>query len=214
MFSTSSVACKQEFIQRFLIHACHQYDKSAFHRAKMSHPEPYQFKPAAVMIAIVERDDDLYLLLTRRASTLKHHANQICFPGGRVETSDIDLVETAFREMKEEIGITAKRQDLLGQLTPLNTVSGYQVTPIIGFVDANYEAKLNPDEVSELFELPLSFLLQPNSIKTQHFQAMNGKYAVYAMTYQHNFIWGATAHILYALHKHIGSQNDICNASR
>lgn len=203
MLTSPSITSKRDFVQRFSIQRCHQYDKAATQRARLATQNKKTLKPAAVMVALVERQNDLFLLLTRRSAHLKHHPSQICFPGGRAELSDKDKIDTAFREMEEEIGVKANRQDVLGQLMPLNTVSGYHVTPIVGFIDADYQPQLNKDEVSDLFELPLSFLLRPDAIKSQHFSVKGENVLAYATTYQQHFIWGITAHILYSLNQHI-----------
>jgi 8-oxo-dGTP pyrophosphatase MutT (NUDIX family) len=203
MLTCPSITSKRDFVQRFSIQCCHQYDKAATKRAWLAAKNKTTLKPAAVMVALVERQNDLFVLLTRRSAHLKHHPSQICFPGGRAEQSDKDKIATAFREMEEEIGVKANRQDVLGQLLPLHTVSGYHVTPVVGFVDSDYEPQLNKDEVADLFELPLSFLLRPDAIKSQHFSVKGENILAYATHYQQHFIWGMTAHILYSLNQHI-----------
>ncbi len=205
MLTAPSITSKRDFVQRFSIQRCHQHDKAATRRALLGAKNKGVLKPAAVMIALVERQNDLFLLLTRRSAHLKHHPSQICFPGGRAEQSDKDKIDTAFREMEEEIGVKAYRQDVIGQLMPLHTLSGYHVTPIVGFIDPDYEPQLNKDEVADLFELPLSFLLRPDAIKSQHFSVKGEEVLAYATTYQQYFIWGITAQILYSLNQHIRS---------
>lgn len=162
-------------------------------------------KPAAVMIALVERNNSLSLLLTKRAQHLKHHPGQISFPGGKVEDHDKDLIETAIRETQEETGIILNRSDILGQLQPLPTITGYLVNPIIGFASSNYQTLLDTNEVEFLFELPISHIISANSIKHLIIQRQNVQYPIYAFQFQHHFIWGATAQILFALKEQINS---------
>ncbi|MEQ8206706.1 MAG: CoA pyrophosphatase, partial [Woeseia sp.] len=116
-------------------------------------------QPSAVLIPIVERREGLTVLLTERAAHLKHHPGQISFPGGRMELSDRDLRETALRETQEEIGVGPEQVAVAGYLTPLPTVSGYAVTPIVGLVDANVVLRIDQREVAAAFEVPLEFLL-------------------------------------------------------
>ncbi|WP_035024810.1 CoA pyrophosphatase [Enterovibrio calviensis] len=187
-------------VQRFSLSPGCQYDERVIKRATdaMKRQTQTELRPAAVMIALAEREGELHVLLTKRATHLKHHPGQISFPGGKVERSDKDIVETAIREMEEEIGVTANRTDLLGSLTPLPTVSGYLVTPVIAFVDPNYDAVIDENEVDTLFEVPLAQFLRRNAIRKQPFQVRGNTYDIYAMTYQDHLIWGVTAQILHA----------------
>ncbi|MDF2186046.1 CoA pyrophosphatase [Grimontia hollisae] len=193
------------FVQRFSLSPSYHYDKRVIQRATdtMRHQGISELRPAAVMIALTERDGELHLLLTKRATHLKHHPGQISFPGGKVEESDTDIVETAIREMEEEIGVTTDRQHLLGCLAPLPTVSGYLVTPVIAFIEANYTPVLDENEVHTLFEVPLAQFLRQNAITKQAFLVRGNIYHIYAMSYEDHLIWGVTAQILHALSQQI-----------
>ncbi|KXF82211.1 CoA pyrophosphatase [Enterovibrio coralii] len=187
--------------QRFSLSPAFHYDNKVIQRAKdaMKRQADAEYRPAAVAIALAERNGELQVLLTKRAMHLKHHPGQISFPGGKVENTDTDIVETAIREMEEEIGVTAKREDLLGTLAPLPTVSGYLVTPVIMFVDADYHPVIDSNEVDSLFEVPLAQFLRRDAITKQPFLVRGNTYHIYAMCFEQHLIWGVTAQILHAL---------------
>ena len=115
--------------------------------------------PSAVLIPLVERQGCVYVLLTQRSAQLRHHPSQISFPGGKVEQYDPDLQATALRETNEELGITPDQINIFGQLPAHHTITGFTVTPFIGFVDSNYQPRINTGEVAKLFELPLRDVL-------------------------------------------------------
>ncbi|OEE63776.1 coenzyme A pyrophosphatase [Enterovibrio norvegicus FF-33] len=192
-------------VQRFSLSPSHNYDERVIQRATdaMKRQVGSELRPAAVMIALAERNGELHVLLTKRATHLKHHPGQISFPGGKVENSDQDIVETAIREMEEEIGVCTNRDDLLGCLASLPTVSGYLVTPVIAFVDPSYTPVIDSNEVDTLFEVPLAQFLRRKAIRKQPFLVRGNTYDIYAMSYQEHLIWGVTAQILHALSRQL-----------
>lgn len=192
---------RQCFIQRFSLRPPSPYDPQALLRARRAIKRRHQSMPrfAAVMIPLVERQGELYVLLTKRASHLRHHAGQISFPGGKVESGDKDMFATAAREMHEEIGIRGSRKNLLGSLAPLPSVSGYLVTPVIVFIDPNDKPSLDRNEVEQLFEVPISPLLRRNGILKHTINIGNQNNNIYAATHDGHLIWGLTAQILHAL---------------
>jgi 8-oxo-dGTP pyrophosphatase MutT (NUDIX family) len=151
---------------------------------------------AAVLIPIVQKDDHLSVLLTKRAEHLNDHAGQISFPGGRKEDSDIDLKHTALREAHEEIGLHHHHVEYLGHLPDYFTITGYQVTPIVGLVSSVEELVPDTNEVAEIFEVPLSFLMNPANHQVREWVGPDGRRRFYAMPYESKFIWGATAGML------------------
>jgi 8-oxo-dGTP pyrophosphatase MutT (NUDIX family) len=155
--------------------------------------------PAAVLVPIINRPDGLALLLTLRSSELPDHAGQISFPGGRVEPEDASIEHAALREATEEIGLPAKRVAVLGKLAPYETVTGYRVTPVVGWVEPPFELKLDPIEVADVFEAPLAFLLSEQNHR-RHFR-MFGETRVefWAIPYGEHYIWGATAAMIVIL---------------
>lgn len=161
-------------------------------------------KPAAVLIPVIEHDDaDLSLLLTQRAAELKHHAGQVSFPGGRMELHDADIEVTALRETYEEIGIAQQDVTVIGYLSPMPTITGYAVTPVIGLVADGVELIVDQTEVEYAFEVPLPFLLDPCNKKMVE-RDVDGRLATMAeFHYEGRRIWGATAFIILQLIKEI-----------
>lgn len=155
-----------------------------------------KFKKAAVLIALVERGNALNVILTVRASHLRHHPGQVSFPGGKYEDVDKNLKQTAQRETAEEIGIHPHLVDMIGQLPPLNTVSGFEVHPFIGFINSRFTLNIDPKEVQAVFEVPLAFLLDNQNYYQQHLFANKKRHFSYCIPYQNHLIWGATAQIL------------------
>jgi 8-oxo-dGTP pyrophosphatase MutT (NUDIX family) len=155
--------------------------------------------PAAVLVPIVNRPDGLMLMLTLRSAGLPEHAGQISFPGGRVELEDASVAHAALREATEEVGLAAEHVTILGKLAPYETVTGYSVTPVVGWVEPPFELKLDPIEVADVFEVPLEFLLDQQNHR-RHFR-MFGETRVefWAIPYGERYIWGATAAMILML---------------
>jgi len=152
--------------------------------------------PSAVLIPLVERHGNVYVMLTKRSSFLRHHPSQISFPGGKSELFDRDLQATALRETCEEIGIGATQISVFGQLPSHHTITGFHVTPFIAFVDNNYQANINASEVAELFELPLREVLVNNTHFALKITRNALQYPVYFKPTHGRPIWGITAAIL------------------
>jgi 8-oxo-dGTP pyrophosphatase MutT (NUDIX family) len=157
---------------------------------------------AAVLIALVQKDDGLHVLLTQRTAHLSNHGGQISFPGGRTEATDVSPVDTALRETEEEIGLARAAIEVLGVLPDYLTTTGYRVTPVVGLIDSPFTLKPDPNEVAEVFDVPLAFLMNG-----MHHQRMSvdlpvvegqerARRSFYAIPYGRFFIWGVTAGIL------------------
>ena len=160
-------------------------------------------KPAGVLIPIVERASGLFVLLTRRSSELKHHAGQISFPGGRMEPQDVDIRDTALRETHEEIGIEPTCVDVAGYLTPMPTITGYAVTPVVGLLGGGIRLTLDPSEVDVAFEVPLPFLLDPGNERRGERVIDEIPVPIVEFTYGGHRIWGATASMIVALRNNL-----------
>ena len=153
---------------------------------------------AAVLVPIVERPAGLNVLLTLRTDHLSSHAGQIAFPGGRTEELDSSPIETALRESEEEIGLHRRHVSIVGVLPDYLTGSAYRVAPVVALVKPPFDLMADPNEVAEIFEVPLAFLMNG-----MHHQRMSyelpggeGRRHFYAMPYERFFIWGVTAGIL------------------
>ncbi len=151
---------------------------------------------AAVLIPLLLKEDGLSVLLTQRTNHLRDHAGQISFPGGRMDPEDLSPDDTALRESQEEIGLDPRRVEIIGHLPQYLTVSGYSVTPVVGLVEAQAEYVIDEFEVADVFEVPLSFLLDPANHQVRLWQSEQGGRRFYSMPYQNRFIWGATAGML------------------
>lgn len=156
-------------------------------------------RPSAVLVPIVERREGLTVLLTERAADLTHHAGQIAFPGGGMEEGDSDLIATALREAHEEIGLAANRVSIAGILTPMPTVSGFAVTPVVGLVDPAAQLTIDHCEVAAAFEVPLEFLLNPDNQQLGTREVNGIEVPIIAYEYETWRIWGATASMIVAL---------------
>ena len=156
--------------------------------------------PAAVLIALVERDAGLSVILTRRSDTLRRHTGQIALPGGRRDPGETPS-QTALREAHEEIGLEPRYVSPVGLSTPYRTGTGYLITPVVGFVRPGFNLEPNPDEVAEIFETPFGFLMDPGNLEEHEREFPGGeKRRFYAYTHEDRFIWGATAGMLRALY--------------
>jgi 8-oxo-dGTP pyrophosphatase MutT (NUDIX family) len=154
---------------------------------------------AAVLVPLVNRAEGLQVLLTQRSAALPDHPGQISFPGGRVETRDASLAATALREAAEEVGLPSSQVSVLGRLPEYETVTGYRVTPIIGWVEPPFSLTPDPVEVADVFEVPLAFLLDPAN-QQRHFRMLGTRRRDYwAIPYGERYIWGATAAMLLML---------------
>ena len=164
---------------------------------------------ASVLVGLVPRDE-ITVLLTQRTDHLTDHPGQISFPGGRAEDFDADAVATALREAHEEIGLESRFVDVLGELPTYTTGTGFIVTPVIGFVDPGFTITADPFEVAEVFEVPLSFLMNPANHR-RHAVEVNGVRREFLSipwdgidlqgAPRHYFIWGATAAMLRNLYR-------------
>jgi 8-oxo-dGTP pyrophosphatase MutT (NUDIX family) len=159
--------------------------------------------PAAVLIPIVDRERQLTVLLTQRATQLKNHAGQISFPGGRMEPDDNGPSATALREAQEEIGLDPRFVSVAGYLPDHIVISGFRVTPVVGFVRPGFELLLDSVEVANTFEVPLEHLFDPNNHRS-HRRLLGGGEAeieVCDIPYGEHSIWGATAGMLLTLYR-------------
>jgi len=162
---------------------------------------PRTFARAAVMVPIVERPEGLTVLLTERASHLKHHPGQISFPGGRIEPADAGPWEAAVRETREEIGLAAEFASLAGYLHDHMVLTGYLITPAVAFVRPGFELALDVTEVQDVFEVPLDFVLDPAHHVPRKRSFGGHEFLTHDIPYGERHIWGATAGMLLSLYR-------------
>lgn len=152
-------------------------------------------RDASVLIPVVERDG-LQVILTKRASHLKHHPGQVAFPGGKVEAGETPL-QAALREAEEEIGLSGS-VDVIGQLDTHETVTNFNVTPFVGVIEP-FDPALDSGEVEEMFEVPLNFMLDPENMSIQGRNWRGQRREYYTIPYGPYYIWGATARMIKGL---------------
>lgn len=163
-------------------------------------PADARVKLAAVLVPLVHRGQEINVLLTQRTAHLNDHASQISFPGGSVEDSDRDRVETALREAEEEIGLSRQCVEIIGNLPDYEIRSGFRVSPVVGWIEPPFELRLDPFEVAEAFEVPLAHFLDPANHQRRRYRFFGRDRHYMAMPYRGRYIWGATAGMLYTLY--------------
>lgn len=166
---------------------------------RIRHRFPVVTRPAAVLVPLVDRGDELNVLFTYRAADLEHHAGQISFPGGRLEPDDPDAIAGALRETEEEIGLDRQYIEVLGRLPDHIVISGFQVTPVVGLVRPGFTLRLDPTEVAGTFEAPLRHLLDPGTPAPRVLRIGEEELTAYDLPWQEHTIWGATAGMLLTL---------------
>ncbi|MDP3258845.1 CoA pyrophosphatase [Bosea sp. (in: a-proteobacteria)] len=166
-------------------------------------PDETAAVPAAVLIGVVPRPEGPTVILTQRAATLRSHSSQVAFPGGRVDAVDGSPVVTALREAEEEIGLPRERVRTLGFLDAYLTGTGYRIVPVVGLLEPPFTLTLNAHEVDEVFETPLSFLLDPANHRREGREWQGLYRTYYAMPFGDRYIWGATAGMIRNLYERL-----------
>jgi 8-oxo-dGTP pyrophosphatase MutT (NUDIX family) len=159
-------------------------------------------RPAAVLIAVVDHEEPT-VLLTQRSPHLSEHAGQIAFPGGKIDATDASPRDAALREAWEEVGLDGAHIDPIGYLGVYGTGFGFRILPTVARVKPGFSLTINHSEVVDAFEVPLSFLMNPNNhqLHSKDFRGIERSY--YAMPFAERYIWGATAGILRVLYERI-----------
>ena len=162
-------------------------------------PEGRKLRPAAVLVPIVADRSGLSVILTKRSSSLKHHPGQIAFPGGKVDSTDADAPAAALREAQEEIALDPANVEIIARLPAHETVTGFDVTPVVGLVRDSFDPIPEPGEVEEVFQVPLSHVTDPMQFLVQSRRWRGQRRHYYTVPFGPYYIWGATARILRGL---------------
>ena len=157
------------------------------------------YHSAGVLVPIIVNSEGSELLFTKRTEQVETHKGQVSFPGGMADSRDVDIVHTALREAWEEVGIPASFITVIGMLDDLPTPTGFVITPVVGIINNMPPLAPNPDEVAEVFHVPLSFFATPSAGRSEP-REFRGKYhEVWFYEHEGHTIWGVTAIIVRSL---------------
>ncbi|MEM6557583.1 MAG: CoA pyrophosphatase [Pseudomonadota bacterium] len=160
-------------------------------------------RPAAVLIPVIPRPSGPTALLTQRPDTMASHPGQVAFPGGKIDAVDADAVAAALREAEEEVGVTPQTVDLVARAAPYVTGTAFRITPVVGVLPGDFQARPDPTEVADVFEAPLDFLFDAANHQTGT-AFYKGKHRQYIeMPWQGFRIWGVTAGIIRDLYMNL-----------
>jgi 8-oxo-dGTP pyrophosphatase MutT (NUDIX family) len=161
-----------------------------------------EMTPAAVLVAVVDRPEPT-VILTERPTTMRKHPGQISFPGGRIDPGDLGPIAAALREAEEEIGLPPAAVEVIGIADVYRTVTGFEVTPVLGVVPPDLPLRPQPEEVAAMFEAPLRHLLDPSRHQVRSAQWQGRERCYYEIDWQGRRIWGATAAMLVNLSRRL-----------
>jgi 8-oxo-dGTP pyrophosphatase MutT (NUDIX family) len=165
----------------------------------------YETKPAAVLIAVTDSTQPR-VILTARPETMRSHAGQVAFPGGRIDRSDADVIAAALREAEEEIGLPRDIPTVIGTVDLYRTLTLYAITPVLAVIPDGLTLVANPDEVSDIFEVPLDFLMNPANHQLKAVNWKGRDRHIFEMYWDGHRIWGATAAMIVNLSRRLAWQ--------
>lgn len=168
-------------------------------------PSVANTRQAAVLVPVVRRERP-GLLLTQRSPFLRKHAGQVAFPGGAVDDTDASLIAAALREAQEEVAIPPEVVEVIGVLPPVDSVTGFRVTPVVGIIPPDLHYHASEDEVASVFEMPLAEALRLGRYHPLDIHRHGNAHRVWLSWYQHYFVWGMTAGIIRELSLQIGDR--------
>jgi 8-oxo-dGTP pyrophosphatase MutT (NUDIX family) len=158
--------------------------------------EDKKYKIAAVLFPLIEKNKKVNVILTTRSKDVASHPGQVCFPGGKLDKKDKNIVDCAKREAFEEVGIKNNQIKILGQIDQCITGTNYKVTPIIALINSNYIPLIQESEVADLFEVPFEFFLDKNNLKRKNAEYKGKHYSYYQYNWKNKKIWGSTARMI------------------
>jgi len=165
--------------------------------------EGLRLKDAAVLVPVVDDGDEAKVIFTQRTATLRKHSGQVAFPGGAIDPEDASPETAAVREAEEEIGLSPAFVEPVGRLPVYLAATGFRITPVLSVVRRGFDLKLNPQEVDEVFEVPLSFLMDPENHRRGSRVWDGRERHFYELPYEGHYIWGITASIVRTLYERL-----------
>ncbi len=185
-----------------------QYTKTFLQSHVRWEGEASSLRRAGILMPYVRRDAGLQFLLTKRTEGVEHHKGQISFPGGVQDEGDTDLVATALREAKEEIGLPPDAVQILGLFDDYPTHTGFLITPVVGYIDHLPQLTPNTDEVAEVLQVPISIFLDPERERRFQIERDGAVHDVYSYEYNGYEIWGVTAAIIRRFFRAMGVRGE------
>ena len=167
------------------------------------HLEDMKLRDAAVLIPVVDDGEEARVIFTQRTATMRKHSGQVAFPGGAVDDDDADVEAAAMREAEEEISLDRRFVEPVGRLPQYKALSGFSITPVLAVVRPGFELVPNPAEVETVFDVPLSFLMDPRNHEQGSRIWLRGERHYYRMPYAGHNIWGITAGIVRVIYERL-----------
>lgn len=186
-----------------LEHAWRDHGDHVLNPESLIEVEGLKLKDAAVLVPVVDDPDGAKVILTQRTAKLRKHSGQIAFPGGGIDEGDLSPEQAALREAEEEIGLDPSFVETVGRLPQYLSGTGFRIVPVLSVVRRGFVIKPNPDEVDAVFEVPLSFLMNPDNHQRDSRTWQGIVRHFYVMPYGERYIWGITAGIIRTLYERL-----------